>query len=74
MQSPHPVDQLVPGAQIEVVGVAEDDLCLCFDEIVLVEGLDSGLGADRHKGRRFDLAVRGVQHAGSGTSLGVLGD
>ena len=28
VESPHPVDELVAGAQVEVIGVAEDDLRL----------------------------------------------
>ena len=59
------------GAQVQVVGVGEDDFCL--DVLQLGGGyrLDGGFGAYRHKNRRGYVAVVGVYHAQTG--LGFLG-
>ena len=68
MQSAQLPDQLMAGAQKEMIGVAEDDAGV---EIIparsrWLEAFDGGLGADGHEDRRRDVAVRGVQDAGAG--------
>ncbi len=58
MQATHAADGFVSWAQIEVIGVAEDDLCAERFERVLRDGLDSALGADGHEDWCFDGLVR----------------
>lgn len=66
MKSAHFADQLVAGAQPEVVGVAEDDLRAELLELERVEGFHRTLGADRHEDRSFDDAVRQAQGSAPG--------
>ncbi len=49
VQAAHAADGLVAGAQVEVIGVAEDDLCAEGFEDVLGDGLDGACGADWHE-------------------------
>ena len=55
--------ELVPGPKIEVVRVAEDDVRAHVHEVARGHRLDGRLRADGHEDRRFDVSVRGVQHA-----------
>ena len=59
-------------AEIQVVGIAQDDLCahLCF-EFVKVYGLDAPDGTHGHEDRGLDDAVTGHQLAGAGGGLGI---
>ena len=52
-----PLDPLVAGAQVQVVGVREDDARADLVEVVGVERLDRRVRADRHELRRLDHAV-----------------
>ena len=58
-------DDVESGTQIEMVGVAEDDLRAHLAEFARVERLDAGLRADGHEHRRFHHAMRGGQPAKS---------
>ena len=58
-----------PGAEVEMISVAEDDLRAHLVEFARVERLDAGLRADGHEHRRLDDAVRGGQF--SEARLGV---
>ena len=58
--------QLGAGAQVEVVGVAEDGLSAECRDLVRLEALDSRLGADHDEGRRLDDAVRRDEPASAG--------
>src|SRR5262245_8158401 len=49
VQSAPPRDQLVAGPQIEVIGVAEDELGARLLQIALTHRLDASLCADRHE-------------------------
>lgn len=51
-------DKLMPWPQIQMIGIGKNDLRFCVFELVGRQGLDGGLGADRHEGWCFDLAVR----------------
>ena len=51
-------DQSMSRPQIEMVGVAEDDLRAQVADLLRRQRLDGALGAHRHEGRRRDLAVR----------------
>ena len=72
MQAASLLYHLQAGAQVEVVGVAEDDLCL---DVVLqlgeVHALDGTEGAYGHEYGGLDLSVVGSDESGTGTRLGV---
>ena len=51
-------NKLMPWPQIQVIGIGKNDLRFCIFELIGRQGLDGGLGADRHEGWCFDLAVR----------------
>ena len=68
-------DQLVAGAQEQVIGVGQDDLGIEFVcQIALHDAFDGGLRAHRHEDGSFDDAVRGVDAAGARAGVGALGD
>lgn len=50
-------DQICTGAEPEVIGIAEDDLCAELLQLTGVKGFDRTLCADRHEDRRFHGAV-----------------
>jgi len=54
------------GAEVEVVGVAENDLCADFVELSRGGGFDGGLRADRHEGGGLDRAVGGAEAGAPG--------
>jgi len=69
------LDELVAGAQEEVVGIAEDDAGVQVgDKIPLRNSFDGGLRADGHEDGGFDGAVRGVEEAGPGAGVGTSGE
>ena len=51
-------DQLMAGAQPEVVSISQDDLRAQLVQFGGVQCFHRSLGADRHENRRLDLAVR----------------
>src|SRR5262249_2873422 len=51
-------DEIVARPQIEVIGVAEQDLRAEFFEIPVRDAFDGALRADRHERRRLHVAVR----------------
>ncbi len=75
VQAAHAADGFVAGAEVEVIGVGEQD----FDaeiggEVALVEPFDGGLGADGHEDRGLDGSMRRVQQTGAGAGGGTFGD
>ena len=69
MQAAGPPDGGDAGAQVEVIGVAEDDLRAQAGHFLGSEGFDGGLGSDRHKGGGLDDAVGRGQQAGPGGAV-----
>ena len=57
VQAAHAADGFVARAEVEMVGVAEDDLCAEGFERVLRNGFDRACGADGHEDRGFDGLV-----------------
>ena len=53
VKAPTPGNQLVPGAEMQVIGVAENDLSARFLEVAVTHRLDAALRPDRHEGRRL---------------------
>jgi len=78
-----PVDELVEitgggddveaGAEMEMVGVAENDLRAHLEEFARVEGLNAALCADGHEHGRFNDAAGGreASEAGAGRRVGL---
>ena len=64
-------DQLVAGAQHQVIGVAENDARADLVKMLMCKGFDGTLRADRHEDRRVDCAVRGLQDSASRRTIGV---
>ncbi len=60
VQAAAPGNQLVAGTEIEVIGVAENDLRARLLEIAVTHRLDGALRPDRHEGGRLHDAVRSV--------------
>src|SRR5262249_28612732 len=58
VQSAAARDQIVAGPQVEMVGVAQQDLGADRFEVAMRDALDGALRADRHERRRLDLTVR----------------
>ena len=73
MQAAHAADGFVAGAQIEVVGVAEDDFDAEGFERVLGDGFNSALRADGHEDGGFDGLV-GQEKAAAATAGGGCGE
>src|ERR1051325_8297518 len=68
--------QLMSRPKIEMVGIAKNDLRSQLFNDVLRNGLDRACGAHGHKGRRFDITVRGKdarQARGAGLGLNSEG-
>ena len=75
MESAKPLDEIGSGAEVEVIGVGEDDLRVEVGfEVALGEAFDGGLCADRHEGGRFDDAVGSVKQARAGAGDGAFSD
>ena len=69
MQAARFLHELVPGTKVEVVRIAEYDVCFYVQQIARGHRLDGRLRADRHEDRRFDVAMRGMEHAVSRAAL-----
>ena len=67
-------DGVLAGTHGQVIGVGEHDLGAELLDGLGRDTLDVCLGAYGHKDRRLDVAVRGVQHAGTRVRGRVLGD
>ena len=63
MQAAAPGDQIVAGPQVEVIGVAQEDLGAERVEIAVRDAFHRALRADRHERRRLDVAVRASHDA-----------
>ena len=64
------MEHFQPRAQIEVVGIAEDDLCLdILSELRHVDGLDGTHRPHWHKDRGEDLAMIGRDPPRTGSTL-----
>jgi hypothetical protein len=66
MQSAETSDHFEPRPHVQVVGISQNDLGLQFSQFSRTHGFDASLGADRHKCRSIDRAVRGIQSAKAG--------
>ena len=65
MQAAELVDRVRAGAKVQVVRVGKDDVGAELAQLVGVDGLDGGLGADRHERGSRHVAVRRAQRAGA---------
>src|SRR5689334_10569244 len=65
-----PSDQFIARPEVEVIGVAEDDLRAGFFQIALPHRLDASLRADRHEGWRPHRAMRGAEFTEARRTVG----
>ena len=63
-----PNDRLA-GAEMQVIGVAQDDLRAGPLDVAGAQSAHDAMGADRHERRRQDRAVRQGEGAGPGGAL-----
>jgi len=73
MQAAAPGNQVVAGAEIQMIGIAEDDLRASVLQIARGDGFDRGARADGHEDRRFNRPMSCLQHAGAGGAV-AMGD
>src|SRR5581483_7927020 len=66
VQAAERADQFMPGAQIQMIRVGEDELRAKFLERFVAQPFDRGLRADGHKDGRFDGTVRSREHTAAG--------
>jgi len=75
VQPAHLADNLMPRAQIKMIGVGQQDLhAEIVGQVALAEAFDGGLRAHRHEDRGLDGSVRRVQQAGARPRVGALGN
>ena len=74
MQAAQLGDGVLAGTHGQVIGVGKHDLGTELLDGLGRDALDVCLGAHGHKDRRLDIAVRGMQHAGTRMRRRVLGD
>ena len=67
-------DSVLAGTHGQGIGIGKHDLGAELFDGLGRNALDVCLGAHGHKDRRLDVAVRGVQHAGTRMRRRVLGD
>ena len=72
MESPELLDDVLAGAEVQVVGVAEDDLRPDRPHLVRVECLDRRLGSNGHEGRSGDRPVSRRQNSGARRTVGRM--
>src|SRR5688572_31935692 len=64
-------DQIVAGAQHQVVGITEDDARANLVKMLRRQGFHRALGADRHEHRRLDGAMRRLENTASRGTVGM---
>ena len=75
MQPAELLDHVLARPEVQVVGVAEHHLRADLLELERRHRLHGRLGADRHEGGRREVAVRGVDDAGTrGSVRGLEGE
>ncbi len=72
VQAAEAADELVAGAEIEMIGVAEDDLRVKLFKEVLRDGLDRCGCSDGHEDGSFDRSVREGQGGSTGRGFGLV--
>ena len=66
-------DDLAAGPQVQVIGIAENDLGAGLEEILRRQGLDRPQGSHRHEHGGFDFTMGGLKSAAAGGGFGGLG-
>ncbi len=74
VQSMKPVDDLAARPQVEMIGIAEDDLGAASGQLFGRDGLHRSQRAHRHEYRCFHRPVGRLHHAGPRKALGRLFD
>ncbi len=68
MQPAHPRDEFIAGAQVEMIGVGQDERRAEFFQIARRHTLHGRRRADGREDGRGNIAVRGVEHSGAGAA------
>lgn len=63
------LDDILPRPQIQMIGIAQDDLGAQGFQVPVVHGLDRSLGADGHENGRLDDAMVRSDAPQTGTSV-----
>src|ERR1043166_1518912 len=71
MQSASARDHVVAGPQVQMIGVAQQNLRAERLEIAMRDAFDCALRADGHERRRLDLAMGRRQHAGARATVSM---
>jgi hypothetical protein len=75
METTHGLDYVLAGADVEVIGVAKDDLRAGAADVRGTEAADDAVGADRHEGWSADRAVgEGEGSSASGAEGSLEGE
>jgi hypothetical protein len=74
MQPSETTDQLVAGAQQQMIGVGKDDFCARFLKVAVADRLDGPLGPDRHENRGLHDPMRRLKLAEPGDTIGTSYD
>ena len=69
VQAAAPRDEVFSGAEVQVIGVAEDDPRAGVGEVAVRQRLHGPLRADGHEDRRLDDAVSRVQPPAAGPAI-----
>ena len=72
VQPPAPVHKLVAGAQIKVIGIAQNNGRANGGQIIGCKRLNRTHGSHGHKDRRGNSAMSRAQHARAGRSVGMF--
>lgn len=74
MQPPHAGHQVGARAQIEVIGIGQDERCPQLAQVGRGHGFDCGRRAHRGKDRGGDVAVGGVHQSHTGGAAVIFVD
>ena len=72
VQAAHVADHRLAGPEVQMVGVAEDDLRAGAAHVGGAQAADDAVGADRHERGGLDLAVGEGERAGARGAGGAL--
>lgn len=74
MQAPTAGDHVIAGAQIQMIGIAQDDFCSKVFEILGAERFDGALGANRHENGSGHDPMGGADFTSAGLAVPWRGE
>ncbi len=69
MQATQFVDEVITGAQIQMIGVGKDDGGIDLQQLLGSDSFNCCLSADRHEDRGGNFPMRSLEYAGAGVSI-----